>query len=270
MGSNFLESAKVVDVKSIGNAYFILTVKSHLLEQGKNSPKPGQFYMLGVNDTDKILKRPISLHYSNKSTGELQFFIKKVGAGTNSIAQLKPGQSIDVQGPLGRGFIFDQIKGNVVIVAGGIGLAPFKDVIPQLEKNDNVKQINFIAAGQNSDINEIINRFDIKSNGKTKITFCTDDGSCGIKGNAVEALEQIYKEKTDKYDYILSCGPTPMLNGVGKFAKQNKIPYQFSFESRMGCGVGACEGCTIETVMGLKKICKDGPVFLNSELVEGN
>lgn len=208
---------------------------------------PGQFYMLKGWDLDPFLPRPLSI--SDISNGMITFLYEVRGRGTHIISKLKTGDRIELLGPLGNGFDLN-IEGNIAIISGGIGIAPMVYTAKELKNN-----IDFYCGFRSEAycINEIKENVD-------NIHISTEDGSIGHKGLIVEIFTP------EKYDIVLTCGPIPMMRRVIDVCK-GKVPVFLSMESRMACGVGACLGCTIETTLGMKRVCKDGPVFLGEEVV---
>lgn len=209
---------------------------------------PGQFYMIRNWDLDPFLSRPLSI--SDISNNMITFLYEARGKGTNIISQLKPGDSLELLGPLGNGFDLN-IRGKIGIVSGGIGLAPMIYLMKTLNNN-----IDFYGGFRNQVyyIDEIEKHVD-------NIYISTENGSIGYKGFITELL------KPEEYDYIITCGPTPMMEKVAEICEKEEVPVYISMEGRMACGFGACLGCTIETNSGIERICKDGPVFLGEEVI---
>ena len=210
--------------------------------------KPGQFYMLRGWEVDPFLPRPISI--CNISDGMITFLYEARGKGTHIISKLKKGDILELLGPLGNGFNLD-LEGNIAIISGGIGVAPMIYLMKQLKTN-----IDFYCGFRN----EAYYLNEIKKN-INNIYISTEDGSVGYRGFVTELFVP------EKYDTVLTCGPIPMMKRVVEMCKEKEIPIYVSMESRMACGVGACLGCAIETTSGMKRVCKDGPVFPGEEVV---
>lgn len=208
---------------------------------------PGQFYMLKSWELDPFLSRPLSI--CNISDNMLTFIYEVRGKGTKIISKLNSGDTLELLGPLGNGFDL-KLEGNIAIISGGIGIAPMIYLMKEL---DNV---DFYCGFRN----EIYYAEEIEKKVKN-IYITTEDGSIGHKGFVTELFIP------EKYDAVLTCGPIPMMKRVVEMCKEKETPVYVSMESRMACGFGACLGCTIETTSGMKRVCKDGPVFLGEEVV---
>lgn len=210
--------------------------------------RPGQFINIALDGL--YLRRPISVcHYGN---GELTIIYKVVGKGTKKMSGMEKGEMLDVLCGLGNGFDIERAQGKrAAVIGGGVGVPPMYDVAKRLVSQgiDTTAILGFATESAAFYIEEF------KALG-VKVMVTTDDGSLGIKGFVTDALRQ-----TD-CDYYFACGPQPMLKSLHRTG----IEGQLSFEERMGCGFGACMGCTCHTLVGYKRICQDGPVFLSSEV----
>uniref|UniRef100_UPI003F4BDA94 dihydroorotate dehydrogenase electron transfer subunit n=1 Tax=Brachyspira catarrhinii TaxID=2528966 RepID=UPI003F4BDA94 len=252
----FLEDGIIINNIQISNDKYLLRIKSK--ESYKHS-KAGQFFMLKSNT---FLRRPISLHYIDNDI--LEFYYQVKGEGTEYLSKLKENDTISIQGPLGNGFDTNINNKKILIVAGGMGIAPIKLLIEKLNNSNN--SITLIMGGADSSAIKIMDRFDTNN---IDLHITTDDGSVGDKCNTVDKTKELLKEKT--FDIIYTCGPTVMMKALIKVAKENNILCYASLEERMACGVNACLGCNIEikdekSGYILKKVCHDGPVF-NGELL---
>lgn len=253
----FLEDCKIIENKQVANSYYLMKVIGNKTVE---AAKPGQFYMLQCKNGATILRRPISLHYADKEKNILEFYYEVKGAGTNEFKSLKNDDTINIQGPLGNGFSTDSENKNIVVIGGGMGIAPTKFLLETLSKNNNVF---FIAGGRNADSVKILENIDLAN---IKSFVATDDGSVGTKGNVTIPLKEIIKN--NKIDAIYTCGPHVMMLAVGKIANENNIYCELSLEERMACGVKACVGCSIMTKVGMRKVCHDGPVFDSKIIID--
>ena len=251
----FLEDVKIIENINIANNYYLMKVEG--IEIPKHS-KPGQFFMLETKDKSMVLRRPISLH--NVEGNNLEFYYEALGKGTKEFTTLKAGETMNIQGPLGNGFDIDVEDKNIVVIGGGMGMAPIKYLVKNLVNNNNV---TFIGGGRNEGAIKITDRFNFENLDKKIVT---DDGSFGIKGNTVDVLKEILKEK--KVDIIYTCGPHGMMEAIGKVAQENNVRCQVSLEERMACGIKACVGCSILTKKGMQRVCHDGPVFESVDIVD--
>lgn len=196
------------------------------------------------------LKRPISVADYTKDT--LTLIYKVLGRGTDKMSLLKIGDKLEVLTDLGNGFT--DYSNEPLIVAGGIGIAPFVNLVKKFNER-GIKPT--MIYGEQTLANFVMLDF-FQQNTKNLI-LVTDDGSSGTKGNPCTYLS----EHPLDYDKYYACGPNIMLKNL---AKLNKNGY-LSLEARMGCGFGACMGCSIETTEGPKRVCKEGPVFKASEVI---
>ena len=209
---------------------------------------PGQFINIALEGL--YLRRPISVcHYEE---GQMTIIYKAVGKGTKQMAKMAPGEKLDVLCGLGNGFDVSKAAGKkAAVIGGGVGVPPMYGTARELIKNG--VEVTAILGFGTKDMAFYIEEF--KKLG-AEVMVTTDDGTLGLKGFVTDALKQ-----TD-CDYYFACGPQPMLRSLHRTG----IEGQLSFEERMGCGFGACMGCTCHTLVGTKRICQDGPVFPSSEV----
>jgi dihydroorotate dehydrogenase electron transfer subunit len=218
--------------------------------------KPGQFVMVRCGDT--LLRRPLSVHQVDGDKLALLFAI--VGRGTSWLAQRKAGDKADIFGPLGNGFTIYPDSKNLLLVAGGIGIAPLRFLTDVAERQK--KKVTLIIGAHSAahllPISAPVGLFNegvMPSN--TNVVNATDDGSEGFKGLATDLIAAYI----DHNDQIFACGPVDMYRTMAQMPELRNKPVQLSLEIMMGCGVGVCYGCTIKTKNGLKQVCQDGPVF---------
>lgn len=215
----------------------------------KEITRPGQFVNIALEGL--FLRRPISVNDVNGD--ELQIIYKVVGKGTEKMSKMVYGQKLDILTGLGNGYDLSKSGDKVLLIGGGVGVPPLymlaKELIAQNKKVEVVLGFNTVS--------ELFFEDEFKAIGaKTYVT--TVDGSYGIKGFVTNAIDDL------DYTYFYTCGPEPMLKAVYKATKTSG---QFSFEERMGCGFGACMGCSCKTLYGNKRICKDGPVLEKEEII---
>ena len=221
--------------------------------------RPGQFVSVYCNDGGHLLPRPISLCEINQEKGTLRLVYRVVGKGTEMFAALKAGDSVEVLGPLGNGFPMEEAEGKrVFLIGGGIGVPPMLETAKQL-KGEPVLVMGYR--------DELFLTDEMKKAGE--LVIATEDGSAGTKGNVLDAI----RENDLKADMIFACGPKPMLRALKTYGLENNIPCYVSMEERMACGVGACLGCVCQSTevddhsqVKNKRVCKDGPVFLSTEV----
>lgn len=226
-----------------------------------NAAVAGQFLSVYSEDQSRLLPRPISICMLDKERGALRMVFRVAGSGTRELAQKKPGDWIDVVGPLGNGYPVGQklAEQDAILIGGGIGVPPILELARELSCK---KQI--VVGYRNADT---FLQKELEQNGTLHIA--TEDGSIGTKGNVLDAI----REKKVEGKVIYACGPKPMLLGVREYARANGLKAYISLEERMACGIGACLACVCETKevdahsnVHNTRICKDGPVF-DAELV---
>lgn len=235
---------KITENKQLSKDIFILKLEGDLSEI-KN---PGEFVEIKLDNY--YLRRPISVHDFNNTS--LTLLYKVLGRGTNDLSTYEIGKELDVLVGLGNGFDVSKSK-KPLLIAGGIGIAPMYNLALKFN-NLGIKPTLIYGISRETDL-VLIEEFSKITN----LIICSDDGSVGYKGNVVSYL----KENNLNFDKYYACGPQIML----KFLKQFNEDGYVSLEARMGCGFGACMGCSIETINGPKRVCKEGPVFEASEVL---
>lgn len=219
--------------------------------------RPGQFVQLRILTGAFVLRRPVGIAAVDNIEGTMTFIYRVVGKGTKALAELNAGDVINVLGPLGHGFATEAKR--PLIVGGGMGLSPVLFYAASLQG-----QADVLMGGKNKA--ELFWRKLYA--GKVQNIYCTtDDGSYGTKGFTTTLLPKLLQENA--YDLVVVCGPEVMMRGVAKIAQEHNVRCQVSLEKRMGCGLGACLSCSLDTTAGeRKKVCKDGPVFEAGEVFE--
>lgn len=208
---------------------------------------PGQFVNISLDG--KYLRRPISVcDYDDKT---LTILYKVVGEGTKQLSEMHSGKSLDLLTGLGNGFDVKEGE-NALLIGGGVGVPPLYGLAKKLIEN-NIPVTVIMGFGTKD---EVFFESEFISLG-CDVRVTTADGSYGIKGFVTDALP-------DEYDYFYTCGPLAMFRAV---YDKTYTSGQFSFEERMGCGFGACMGCSCKTKYGSKRICKDGPVLEKEEII---
>jgi dihydroorotate dehydrogenase electron transfer subunit len=225
--------------------------------------KPGQFVMVRCGK-DTILPRPISIHYV--AGGEIALLFQVVGKGTAWLATMKKGDKLDIFGPLGNGYTVNPASNNLLLVAGGMGIAPLRFLAESAAGAG--KNITVITGARTGDcLFPLTPPQYLFDKGMLPAGFqclnATEDGSEGFKGLATGLIPHYLKN----IDQIFACGPMPMFQTMAQMPELKNLPVQMSLEIMMGCGTGVCYGCTIKTKNGLKQVCKDGPVFRMDEIL---
>ncbi len=196
------------------------------------------------------LRRPISVFDTDDDS--VTIIYKVVGRGTEQMSTMKVGEKLDVLTGLGNGYDTSLCKEHAVLLGGGVGVPPLYMLAKTLISEG--KKVSVVLGFNTKD--EVFCEEDFKALG-ADVEVTTVDGSYGIKGFVTDALPE-------NYDHFFTCGPEPMLKAVYNATNTSG---QMSFEERMGCGFGACMGCSCKTITGYKRICKDGPVMLKEEIL---
>jgi dihydroorotate dehydrogenase electron transfer subunit len=212
---------------------------------------PGEF--INIRLEGFYLRRPISVY--DVSDSAVTIIYKVVGKGTQAMSRMTVGERLQVLTGLGNGYDLSLSGERPLLIGGGVGVPPMYLLAKRLL--DQGKRVSVIL-GFNTE-EEVFGEDAFKALG-CDVTVTTVDGSRGVKGFVTDALP-------DSYTYFYTCGPEPMLKAVYKATATSG---QFSFEERMGCGFGACMGCSCKTVTGYKRICKDGPVLKKEEILWQN
>lgn len=253
--------ARIIGKKSWGD-YFLLTLESpHISTQAQ----PGQFIMVRVNaHLSPLLRRPLSIHSKNERSIEIFFQIS--GLGTELLSQHNPEDSLDILGPLGRGFEpGEELKDkNIAVVGGGRGIAPLYFLSQELHSLGASPRVFY--GGKSKEDLPLKEKFEEMG---IDLACSTDDGSFGFKG----FVSDLFKAELEKFTphHIFACGPEAMMRKIYGIAQEKNIPAEFSLESIMGCGFGACWGCVRRIKRDDKeewvKICEDGPVFSGKDII---
>lgn len=231
----------VISNKQITSDIFVLCVENKDIKIN-----PGQFFMLKNWKHELTLMRPISVFKADDET--ISFMYRVVGQGTQKLTLLKKGDELQLLGPCGNGYPISQISGRVAVVGGGVGIPPLCQTAKILKSADLVVDAYLGYK------NEVFANDDFTPYCEN-VNITTEDGSFGKKGFVTDFLP------TDNYDVVITCGPEIMMRKVGEMCVQNNVKCYCSLEHRMACGIGACLGCSIKTNNGMKRVCKDGPVF---------
>ncbi len=268
----FQHQAQVLWNKKISTAYYKIGLSC---PEHYAMAKPGQFIMLGFSGyTDPLLRRPFSIHkliVSEGNTEGFELLYKVVGKATAMMARQRPGDMVEILGPLGTGFIIPRAARIVHVVAGGIGVAPLVFLARQLhDQNFDISNCRVFIGGRTKD--DLLCQNDFVELG-LEVETTTDDGSAGDQCLVTHPLEVAVDRRPP--DLIVACGPMAMLACVTGIAEKHHIPCQVSIETVMGCGLGACLGCAVEGGAGQDRYlhaCLDGPVFdaMDLKLVEGS
>ena len=253
-----MSSAAVISNKHIGGQFFRMS-----LEWKSSAVVPGQFVMVRISDSmDPFLRRPFCIYDAGKGTVGILY--KVVGRGTAVLSTLSREDRVDLLGPLGNGFPSPGKGGSLIMVAGGIGIAPFYLLARNLGRGK--KGAKLFYGAKNSVEARLAGDFKKTA---LEVNVATEDGSVGKKGMVTDMLDDGLNEDS----VIYACGPSGMLKGVSEIAEKRGIRCFVSLERAMACGMGVCLGCAVRMqghkagFLRYKMVCSDGPVF-DSEDIE--
>lgn len=236
--------------KQLSNQYSLL-----ILTSPEKLPEilPGQFAEVRVDGSSTtFLRRPISIHYVDYEANELWILIQIVGDGTKRMAEMKAGESLNMLIPLGNSFSLPQNKDSkVLLVGGGCGVAPLLYLGAHLKTAGF--EVNFLLGARSKA--DLLQLCEYEQFGNVYTT--TEDGSHGERGY----VTQHSALNGSNFDYIYTCGPTPMMKAVARYALKTKANCEVSLENTMACGIGACLCCVTDTTEGHLCVCTEGPVF---------
>lgn len=251
----YKESATVMEQEKIASGIYSLWIRTKRIA---GEAKPGQFLSLYSREESRMLPRPISICEIDREGGRIRMVYRVAGKGTEEFSRLAFGDRIEVLGPLGNGFPLDTGAKKAFLMGGGIGIPPMVQLARELKT-----EVQVIAGYRD----ESFLTGELSEHGALYVA--TEDGSAGTRGNVLDAV----REHGLTADIIYACGPGPMLRAVKAYAEERGIPCWISMEERMACGIGACLACVCRskevdghTHVRNKRVCKDGPVFLSTEV----
>lgn len=247
---SFREKAEITKTGCLASGIYEMWFRTERIAQAAG---PGQFISVYSNDGSRLLPRPISIC---RIDGEnLRIVYRVVGKGTEEFSGMQAGETLNIQGPLGNGYDLTApyARKKAVLFGGGIGIPPMLELAKQLPCEKD------IVLGYRDEL--FLNK-EFEPYGR--VSLATEDGSCGTRGNVLDAVAANGIEA----DVIYACGPTPMLRAVKAYALEHNIEAYVSLEEKMACGVGACLACVCQSTaldehsqVHNKRVCKEGPVF---------
>lgn len=247
----------VVSVEFLNEKHVLLTLKD---PDGNalHEMVPGQFVQIYVeNSPNTFLRRPISINYVDREREEMALMIQEKGEGTRHLMNLRPGDMLRVMLPLGNGFTMPADGERVLLVGGGVGVAPLLYFGMEMKKQGI--EPTFLLGARTADALLELDKFEALG----RVFITTEDGSAGEKGFVTG--HSVFE--TEKFDRMSVCGPSPMMKAVARLAKEKGMDCEVSLENMMACGLGACLCCVENTVKGNVCVCKEGPVFNVKELL---
>jgi dihydroorotate dehydrogenase electron transfer subunit len=249
-----IEDLKIIANRRLNNDYFVLELSGN---DKLPDLKPGQFAQVKVNGSpETFLRRPFSMHDVDYESNTIKILIQIAGKGTETLSKLRNGDLLNLIYPLGNSFSLPMENEKILLVGGGCGIAPLLFLGKYLKSNGYIPDI--LLGFRNSE--RIIEIEEYSETGKVFLT--TEDGSQGEKGNVTN--HSIFL--TGKYTRIYCCGPDSMMKAIAGYCRINGIACEVSLENLMGCGIGVCLCCIIDTLKGNLCTCVDGPVFNINEL----
>ncbi len=257
MGRKFVEDAVVVSNEQLASCIWKLVLKS---EQAASAILPGQFVHLQVDGgLTAMLRRPFSITDADAKAGSIEITYEVKGKGTQMMTEWQAGYKTNLMAPLGNSWLATVADGteikHALLVGGGVGAAPMF----MLAKNmlAEGKTLDVVLGARTKELLVLEEKY--AGLGLNSLVCATDDGTCGEAGFCtIPAIRMI--EEND-YDYVATCGPTPVMNAVASAAVGKVKNVEVSMEERMACGVGACKTCVVDTINGKVKSCDCGPVF---------
>ncbi|MEJ6951657.1 dihydroorotate dehydrogenase electron transfer subunit [Natronospora cellulosivora (SeqCode)] len=250
---------KIRENKAVAEDYYLLKlIAPELLDK----VKAGQFMNLRINNNDSfdpLLRRPLSIHDLDKESQTIDLLYRLVGRGTKILSTLKKGEEIDTLGPLGEGFTTEIKNKKLLVIGGGMGIAPLLYLSRILSPANNLTVI--IGGNNASEMEYFCNKFQELD---LNLRIATMDGSKDFCGNTVELWQDTAEFD---FDYLYSCGPSAMMKAVQDLVIKYNIDGEVSLEEKMGCGIGLCLSCVCKSKEGNQRICKEGPVFSIKDIV---
>ena len=265
--AKFQEDARVIDQEEVAERTFRLRLRA---ERIARTARAGQFVMLQVHKgTDPLLKRPFSFYRIVPGDGLIEILYRVVGRGTWCLSQCPPGTQLNMVGPLGNGFALPHPDDRtIVLIAGGIGIAPLNELMVQIASNHPRSSGNAVHLFYGArTAAELVPTLPYESMG-TIVHCSTDDGSFGYRGYVTQLFELMTGRDVPRPALLYACGPLVMLHQVARWSLAQNVPSQLSLESLMACGIGACLGCALPAPHpddpmsdNYLHVCKDGPIF---------
>ena len=251
-----VQNLQVISNRRLNKDHVLLELKSEIPLEGI---LPGQFANILANGSHQVfLRRPFSIYQVNYKCNSISILIKVVGEGTSSLSMSVTGDTLSVIFPLGAGFTLPEKKSKLLLVGGGVGVAPLMLLASLLKQGGH--HVDILLGARSSEDLVVMENF--AEFGFVHTT--TEDGTHGVKGYVTD--HPIFGLNLDSYDKIYSCGPEPMMKAVARLARTNQVSCEVSLENTMACGYGVCLCCVTETKEGHRCVCTDGPVFEINQL----
>lgn len=214
--------------------------------------RPGQFLHIKIPAGELLLRRPISINDYDCAKNQIRIAYIIIGSGTNRLSMVRAGEALDILFPLGNGFKLEDSQKKVLLIGGGIGIAPLLSVMTYYPDRQYTALLGYRCKEYVYELEEFEQR-------AAKVLVTTDDGTFGQKGFATDLLEE--QMKADMPDVILACGPHCFFSSLKKITSRYAVPTYVSLEQHMGCGTGGCSVCVCKIAGENRRICMEGPVF---------
>lgn len=246
-----VQNLQVVSNRRLNKDHALLELKSDVLLEGII---PGQFANILVDKTQNVfLRRPFSIYQVDYKCNTIFILIKSIGPGTKCLSDCKPGETLSVIFPLGQGFSIPEKKSKLLLVGGGVGIAPLMLMATILHNKNH--QVEILIGARSAE--DLVELDEYAKYGTVHTT--TEDGSHGTKGFVTH--HALFGDDLVTFDRIYTCGPEPMMKAVARLARLSHVSCEVSLENTMACGYGVCLCCVTETTTGHRCVCTDGPVF---------
>jgi dihydroorotate dehydrogenase electron transfer subunit len=259
--STLHHQSSIVENRPLCTDHYLIVLRDEPLAQ---AALPGQFVNLRIKSREELLlRRPFSIARTLREQSSVGVVYRIVGKGTAAMKDLKPGETVDLLGPLGKPFSLPEQPVNCLLVGGGVGIAPLWSLADRLSQNRN--RITALLGFRSS---QFLFGVDLFETCGCETIVTTDDGSFGLKGFVSDPLEEMLKKE---FERVYVCGPSLMLKTVIPMIRKAHIQGEVSVEERMGCGFGVCLSCVVNVrkdgVIERQRVCTEGPVFDLEEII---
>ena len=253
MGRKFVDNFRVIEVKALNPSNYFILIKS---ENDLPEIHPGQFVNVEIKNTNEVfLRRPFSIFDVDYSKNTISLIVKILGKGSKKLTEIKPGETVNIVYPLGKGFSYPEVDDKILLIGGGSGVAP----LLFLAKSSGAKNVDIILGAKTKQDHIDINEYSKYA----KLHFTTEDGSLGEKGYVTN--HTVFRQLSD-FTKIYACGPDAMMKAIAKEAQKSGVFCEVSLENLMACGFGVCLCCVEPTKKGNLCVCTEGPVFNINDL----
>lgn len=253
-------TGKVLENRNIIANYFEIIIEAPDIAW---NARPGQFVMLSRWSINNLfLKRPFSFCHIDAEKGRFTIYYKKIGKGTEILSQSKKEDQVELIGPCGNGFFLSENARKIALVARGIGVATLLPLAIEGKKK-GLEIYSFLSAREK---NLLLGQSELEPL-SSRIFYTTDDDWKGTDGKVTFFLEELLKNNRVDFEAIYVCGSKRLARHIRELQKEYHFAAYISLEERMGCGIGVCKGCVINTIYGYQRVCKEGPVFSLEEVI---